>query len=82
MRAGFWILKNTGERVYYFNKVGLSEALKENGLDYGLKVLKKHGWLSHEKGRNTKQVRIHGAKKKLYCIEIRSDNSENLLEVG
>jgi len=81
-RAGYWVLNDTGERVYLFNKVGLIEALRENGLDYGLKILKKHGWLTHEQGRNTKQFRIHGTRKKLYCIEIKNDNSENLLEAG
>ncbi len=75
-RAGYWIGGSNG-KTYLFNKSGINEALKSNGFDRGVKTLKKHGWLIHAAGRNTKQHRINGRKENYYCVCIPEENDED-----
>jgi len=71
-RAGYWKDDNN-QRLYLFNKSGLSEALQRNGLNRGIKTLKKHGWLICKNQRNTIQQRIRGDRLRFYCVKIPDD---------
>jgi putative DNA primase/helicase len=70
-QAGYWKIDNsTGYKTYLFNESAIKEALKANGFERGIEVLKRGGWLDYSKGRNTKQHRVNGALERFYCVKL------------
>jgi putative DNA primase/helicase len=70
-QAGYW--KNdpaTGEKLFLFNRAAISEALKANGLEQGIKTLKRNGWLISDKGNNTRPHRVGGKLERFYTVKI------------
>jgi putative DNA primase/helicase len=74
-QAGYWKKDGaTGYKTYLFNKAAMNEALKTNGFERGIEVLKRCGWLDCSSGRKTKQHRVNGALERFYCVKLPIEN--------
>ncbi|MGV1046850.1 DUF927 domain-containing protein [Limnohabitans sp.] len=74
-QAGYW--KNdpvTGEKIFLFNRAAINEALKTNGLEQGIKTLKRLNWLMCDKGNNTRPHRVNGKLERFYTVKIPNES--------
>lgn len=70
-QAGYWKHDvSTGDKIFLFNRAAMNEALKTNGFERGIEVLKRCSWLVCDTNRNTQQHRINGQRGRFYCVKL------------